>query len=120
MKMSEDIRNTKRELMLNFNLYQILKPPSNEKIISKWKEEIQSIEKILNEGSCQKCTQELYMNINDLLIFEIPNEIIQKVNEILSNFASLRLITSKLCSITTTLSPLSTILSIIFINFDNF
>ena len=87
MKMSSDLRNIKRELILNFNINLIEKGPNKDTLEQNWKEIILSIEEILNNGKCHKCYQELYMNINDLLLYDIPTEIIEEMSKKLKVYA---------------------------------
>ena len=68
MKMSSDLRNLKRELILNFDLKLIDQVPSKEVIDGKWKEILSNVEEILSTGQCKKCYQEMYMNLNELLL----------------------------------------------------
>ena len=87
MKMSSDLRNLKRELILNFDLKLIDQVPSKEVIEGKWKDILSNVEEILSTGQCKKCYQEIYMNLNELLLYDIPSEIIEGMNSILKNYA---------------------------------
>ena len=93
MKMNSDLKNIKREIILNFNIKDLYTPPSNQEIVEKWEEIIKNLVFILkNEivdcDSEKKCFQEIYQEINDLLLFDIPKNIIDHINNIIEDFSN--------------------------------
>ena len=95
--MNSDLKNIKREIILNFNINDLYTPPSNQEIIEKWEEIIKNLIFILkneiidinnNNDEEKKCFQEIYQEINDLLLFEIPKNIIDKINNIIEDFSN--------------------------------
>ena len=95
--MNSELKNIKREIILNFNINDLYTPPSNQEIIEKWEEIIKNLIFILkneiidinnNNDEEKKCFQEIYQEINDLLLFEIPKNIIDKINNIIEDFSN--------------------------------
>ena len=93
MKMSKELKNIKNDLMINFNLNDVYEPPSEEYIKEKWSEIMDWVKTMLEKGNSDRCYQEIYMQIDDLLINDIPPEVIKSIETILSDY-SLKIKTS--------------------------
>ena len=87
MKMSKELKNIKNDLMINFNLKDIYEPPSDEYIKEKWSEIMSWLKTMLEKGNSDRCYQEIYMQIDDLLINDIPPEVIKSIETILSEYS---------------------------------
>ena len=87
MKMSKELKNIKNDLMINFNIKDIYEPPPEQYIKDKWNDIINWLNIMLEKGNSDRCYQEIYMEIDDLLINDIPPEIINSINNILSEYA---------------------------------
>ena len=87
MKISKELKNIKNDLMINFNLDEIYEPPSEQYIKDKWNEIMTWLKVMLDKGNSDRCYQEIYMQIDDLLINEIPPEVIKEVENILSEYS---------------------------------
>ena len=87
MKMSKELKNIKNDLMINFNLNDIYEPPSEQYIKDKWNEIMSWLKKMLETGNSDRCFQEIYMQIDDLLINDIPPEVIKTIESILSDYS---------------------------------
>ena len=85
--MSSELKNLKNDLTLNFNLKDIYIPATEDYIKSKWGDIISWLKTMLEKGSSEKCYQEIYMEIDDLLINDIPQDIIKSIEKVLSNFS---------------------------------
>ena len=87
MKMSKELKNIKNDLMINFNLNDVYEPPSEEYIKEKWSEIMDWVKTMLEKGNSDRCYQEIYMQIDDLLINDIPPEIIKSIETILTDYS---------------------------------
>ena len=85
--MSKELKNIKNDLMINFNIKDIYEPPPEQYIKDKWNDIINWLNIMLEKGNSDRCYQEIYMEIDDLLINDIPPEIINSINNILSEYA---------------------------------
>ena len=86
--MSKELKNIKNDLMINFNIKDIYEPPPEQYIKDKWNDIINWLNIMLEKGNSDRCYQEIYMEIDDLLINDIPPEIINSINNILSEYAN--------------------------------
>ena len=84
MKISKELKNIKCELMINFDLKEIYEPVPDTYIKDKWNEILDWFKLMLAKGNSQKCFQEIYMEIDDLLINDIPPEIIASIEDIVT------------------------------------
>ena len=87
MKISKDIKNFKNELMLNFDLNEIYEPAPEQYIKEKWEEVLTWFKTMLEKGKSDLCYQEVYMQIDDLLINDIPPEVIKSIEKALSDYS---------------------------------
>ena len=87
MKISKELKNIKCELMINFDLKEIYEPVPDTYIKDKWNEILDWFKLMLAKGNSQKCFQEIYMEIDDLLINDIPHEIIASIEDILTKYS---------------------------------
>ena len=87
MKMSKELKNIKNDLLINFNLNDIYEPPSEQYIKDKWNEIMSWLKIMLETGNSDRCFQEIYMQIDDLLINDIPPEVIKTIESILSDYS---------------------------------
>ena len=87
MKISKELKNIKCELMINFDLKEIYEPVPDTYIKDKWNEILDWFKLMLAKGNSQKCFQEIYMEIDDLLINDIPPEIIASIEDILTKYS---------------------------------
>ena len=87
MKMSQELKNIKNDLMINFDLKEIYEPVPEEYFKEKWKEIMTWLKKMLEEGTSDRCYQEIYMEIDDLLINDIPEEVIKSIENILTEYS---------------------------------
>ena len=88
MKISKELKNIKCDLMINFDLKEIYEPIPDSYIKDKWNEILTWFKIMLEKGNSQKCFQEIYMEIDDLLINDIPPEIITSIEEILTTYST--------------------------------
>ena len=87
MKISKELKNIKCELMINFDLKEIYEPVPDTYIKDKWNEILDWFKLMLAKGNSQKCFQEIYMEIDDLLINDIPHKIIASIEDILTKYS---------------------------------
>lgn len=87
MKISKELKNIKNNLMINFNLKEINEPTQDQYIKDKWNEIMTWFKTMLEKGSSDRCYQEIYMQIEDLLINDIPQEVIKSIESILSEYS---------------------------------
>ena len=87
MKIPKELKNIKCDLMINFDLKDIYEPVPDSYIKEKWNEILTWLKLMLEKGTSEKCYQEIYMQIDDLLINDIPQEIIKSIEEILTNYS---------------------------------
>ena len=85
--MHSQLKNLKRNLLLNCKFKEEIKEPTKEFLEEKWNEITSNFINILKEGKSQQVFQEIYIKINDLLNYEIPQTIIDNIENILVNFA---------------------------------
>ena len=78
----------KCDLMINFDLKEIYEPVPDSYIKDKWNEILKWFKLMLEKGDTEKCFQEVYMQIDDLLINDIPQEVIQSIENILTEYSS--------------------------------
>ena len=88
MKIPKELKNIKCDLMINFDLKEIYEPIPDSYIKDKWNEILTWFKIMLEKGNSQKCFQEIYMEIDDLLINDIPPEIITSIEEILTTYST--------------------------------
>ena len=88
MKISKELKNIKCDLMINFDLKEIYEPVPDSYIKDKWNEILAWLKLMLETGNSQKCFQEIYMEIDDLLINDIPPEVITSIEEILTEYSN--------------------------------
>ena len=87
MKIPKELKSIKCDLMINFDLKDIYEPVPDSYIKEKWDEILSWFKLMLEKGTSEKCYQEIYMQIDDLLINDIPPEIIKSIEEILTNYS---------------------------------
>ena len=87
MKISKELKNIKNNLMINFNLKEINEPTQEQYIKDKWNEIMTWFKTMSEKGSSDRCYQEIYMQIEDLLINDIPQEVIKSIESILSEYS---------------------------------
>ena len=87
MKISKELKNIKNDLMINFNLKEIYEPAPEQYFKDKWNDIITWFKIMLEKGSSDRCYQEIYMEIDDLLINDIPPEVIKSIETILSDYS---------------------------------
>ena len=87
MKISKELKNIKCDLMINFDLKEIYEPIPDSYIKDKWNEILTWFKTMLEKGNSEKCFQEIYMEIDDLLINDIPPEIITSIEDILTTYS---------------------------------
>ena len=73
--------------MINFNLKEIYEPAPEQYFKDKWNDIITWFKIMLEKGSSDRCYQEIYMEIDDLLINDIPPEVIKSIETILSDYS---------------------------------
>ncbi len=88
MKIPKELKNIKCDLMINFDLKEIYEPIPDSYIKDKWNEILTWFKIMLEKGNSKKCFQEIYMEIDDLLINDIPPEIITSIEEILTTYST--------------------------------
>ena len=88
MKIPKELKNMKCDLMINFYLKEIYEPVPDSYIKDKWNEILKWFKLMLEKGDTEKCFQEVYMQIDDLLINDIPQEVIQSIENILTEYSS--------------------------------
>ena len=88
MKISKELKNIKCDLMINFDLKEIYEPVPDSYIKDKWNEILAWLKLMLETGNSKKCFQEIYMEIDDLLINDIPPEVITSIEEILTEYSN--------------------------------
>ena len=88
MKIPKELKNMKCDLMINFDLKEIYEPVPDSYIKDKWSEILKWFKLMLEKGDTEKCFQEVYMQIDDLLINDIPQEVIQSIENILTEYSS--------------------------------
>ena len=88
MKNPKELKNIKCDLMINFDLKEVYEPIPDSYIKDKWNEILTWFKIMLEKGNSQKCFQEIYMEIDDLLINDIPPEIITSIEEILTTYST--------------------------------
>lgn len=86
--MSKELKNIKNDLMINFNLKDIYEPAPEQYIKDKWNEIMVWFKTMLEKGNSDRCYQEIYMQIDDLLINEIPQDVIKSIENILSDYST--------------------------------
>ena len=87
MKIPKELKNMKCDLMINFDLKDIYEPVPDSYIKDKWNEILNWFKLMLEKGDSKKCFQEVYMQIDDLLINDIPQEVIQSIETILTDYS---------------------------------
>ena len=87
MKIPKELKNIKCDLMINFDLKDIYEPVPDSYIKDKWNEILDWFKLMLEKGNSEKCFQEIYMQIDDLLINDIPPEVIKTIEDILTNYS---------------------------------
>ena len=87
MKISKELKNMKNDLMINFDLKEIYEPAPEQYIKDKWDEVLAWFKTMLEKGSSDRCYQEIYMQIDDLLINDIPTEVIKSIENTLSDYS---------------------------------
>ena len=88
MKIPKELKNIKCDLMINFDLKEIYEPVPDTYIKSKWDEIMAWFKLMLEKGNSEKCFQEVYMEIDDLLINDIPLEVIKSIEDILTDYSN--------------------------------
>ena len=87
MKISKELKNLKNDLMINFDLKEVYEPAPEQYIKDKWNEVLTWFKTMLEKGSSDRCYQEIYMQIDDLLINDIPPEVINSIEKTLSDYS---------------------------------
>lgn len=85
MKANSQVRNIKKTLSVQ--VQPIKYEPSKEMILEKWKGCLALIDDILDRGSVDFCFQELYQNINDLIMFDIPANVVKAIDDLFMKHA---------------------------------
>ena len=81
--MHSQLKKLKRNLLLNCKFKEEIKEPTKEFLEEKWNEITSNFINILKEGKSQQVFQEIYIKINDLLNYEIPQTIIDNIEKVL-------------------------------------
>lgn len=85
MKVNSGVRSLKKNLIILMDASTLNYKPNNNVMKEKFKLLIDSVSEILERGNIDICYQELYNNVNDLLLFDIPPEYILAVEELFKN-----------------------------------
>jgi hypothetical protein len=86
MKVNSQTKNLKQNL--NISLPDQIRKPDIDILTTKYKYIIESINEILDIGISKICLQELYQNVNDILLFDIPEEVVLSIEQIFINYAN--------------------------------
>ena len=86
--MNSELKNSKKNLVIQFNVQEIFKEPNKEYLEEEWQKITSNFINILKEGKSQLVFQELYNNINDLLFYEVSTTTKVFIENILVNYAS--------------------------------
>ena len=86
--MNTELKNSKNNIVLNFNVKDVFEEPSKEYLEEKWQNITTNFVNILKNGKSQLVFQELYNNINDLLFYEVSQTTIVIIENVLVNFAA--------------------------------
>lgn len=88
MKMATEVRKLKNELGDTFNIEMLSDNTlEGDFILQKWNEILSQIKMLLKEGRTTQCYQEIYLNINDLQIYPLPEEIKTQVDQAVQTLA---------------------------------
>ena len=87
MKIPKELQNFKNNLILNFNIKETYEPTPDQFIKNKWEDVLTWFKTMLEKGNSDRCYQEIYMEIDDLLIKDIPPEFIKSIEKIISEFS---------------------------------
>jgi hypothetical protein len=88
MKMVTELRKLKNELGEKFNIEMLSDNTlEGDFILQKWKDILSQIQLLLKEGRTTQCYQEIYLNINDLQIYPLPEEIKEQVDKAVQTLA---------------------------------
>ena len=69
--MNSELKNSKKNLVIQFNVQEIFKEPNKEYLEEEWQKITSNFINILKEGKSQLVFQELYNNIKDLLFYDV-------------------------------------------------
>ncbi len=86
--MNTDLKNSKNNIILQFNVKDVFEEPSKEYLEEKWQNITTNFVNILKDGKSQLVFQELYNKINDLLFYEVSQTTIIIIENVLVNFAA--------------------------------
>ena len=86
--MNTDLKNSKNNIILQFNVKDVFEEPSKEYLEEKWQNITKNFVNILKDGKSQLVFQELYNKINDLLFYEVSQTTIIIIENVLVNFAA--------------------------------
>jgi len=81
MKVHSNIILYKRNISVK--VQPIIINPITNQIINKWNDQLRIIDEILEIGNTKICFQEFYQKINDLVQYEIPDEISDYFNKLI-------------------------------------
>lgn len=84
---TSEVRTAKRELILTFSFKDIYQPLTKQLLLTQWNIILTCINDILNKKTHNLCFQEIYSELTTLLLYEIPDEVITLLNNILLTFA---------------------------------
>jgi hypothetical protein len=87
MKVNSQIKNLRQNL--NITLSNQIRKPDIDLLTIKYKYIIDNINEILDKGISKICLQQLYQNVNDILLFDVPEEIIHSIENIFINYANI-------------------------------
>ena len=80
MKVNTQVRNLKRNLVVQIEPINYV--PDIKFLNEKWINVIDRIRELLEKGNSDMCYQELYQNINDLILFEIALPVVQTIEDV--------------------------------------
>ena len=86
--MNTELKNSKNNIVLQFNVKDVFEEPSKEYLEEKWQNITTNFVNILKDGKSQLVFQELYNKINDLLFYEVSQTTIVIIENVLVNFAA--------------------------------
>lgn len=73
MKVNSNQKNLRRNITVN--IQPISFTPDTDLLINKWREKLEIVNEILEKGQTNRCYQDVYQKINDLLLYKIPEQI---------------------------------------------
>src|SRR5688572_7935690 len=85
MKVNSEGRFAKTNLIIKVN--NLNYTPDQNYLNEKWRNAIENVKELLEKGNADFCYQELYITINDLLLYDIPAHIVLVVEDMLLTHA---------------------------------